>query len=109
MFNASEARDLVSKSFRTDAVQYAIASIERKIKDYASKGQRSCYVSFYSYPDGYNNFIQKYGSEHHNDYKEFDVEQEIKEYFSKNGFSFKLVTDDICGGVLQSPYWVICW
>ena len=109
MLLASEARELVKKSFRKDAVEDAIASIEKKIKNNAERGNRSCIVNFYSYPGGYNEFIQKYGKEHHDDYKHYNVEEEIREYFSKNGFTFKLVTDDICGGVRQDPYWTICW
>ena len=35
--------------------------------------------------------------------------EELREYFTKNGFTFKIVTDDICGGVRQDPYWIICW
>ena len=107
--NANEARELMGKSFRADAVQYAIKTTEDKIRDYATRGNRSCYISFYSHPGGYKNFIQKYGEEHHDDYKQYNVEKEIKEYFTKNGFAFKLVTDDICGGVRQDPYWTICW
>ena len=38
-----------------------------------------------------------------------EVEKELREYFTGNGFSFRYVTDDICGGVRQDPYWVICW
>lgn len=109
MFNVNEARELMNNSFRKNAVEDAIKCLEAKIKDSATRGNRSCYVSFYSYPGGYNDFIQKYGKEHHDDYKSYDVEKEIKEHFTKNGFTFRLVTDDVCGGVRQDPYWTICW
>ena len=106
---ANEAREMMNLSFRADAVQYAIATVEKKIKDYATRGNRNCYVSFYSHPGKYKDFTQKYGKEHHDYYKQYDVEPEIREHFTKNGFTFKLVTDDICGGVRQDPYWTICW
>ena len=107
--NVNKARELMKNSYRADAVQDAIATIEKKIKDYATRGNRNCYVSFYSHPGGHKDFIQKYGEEHHDDYKLYDVEQEIREYFTKNGFTFKLVTNDVCGGVRQDMYWTICW
>ena len=107
--NVSEARELMKNSFREDAVKDAIKYIENKIREYATKGNRNCIVSFYSHPGGFNDFIEKYGKEHQKDYKQFNVECEIKEYFTKNGFTFKLVTDDVCGGVRQDPYWTICW
>ena len=53
------------------------------------------------------NFRKKYGDSEK--YCEFNVEKELREYFTGNGFSFRYVTDDICGGVRQDPYWVICW
>ena len=107
---ANEARELMQNSYRTDAVQYAIASIEKKIRDYATRGNRSCIVSFYSHPGMYTDFVMKYGKERdENNYKQYDVESEIREHFTKNGFTFKLVTDDVCGGVRQDPYWTICW
>lgn len=106
---ANEARELMKDSFRTDAIQDAIATIEGNIKKYAAKGHRSCYVSFYSHPGGYNDFISKYGKEHHNDYKMYDVKEEVVEYFANNGFNFKYVTDCILGGVRQDPFWEICW
>ena len=107
--NVNEARELMKSSFREDAVTYAIKNLENKIREWATKGYRNCIVSFYSYPGGYNDFIQKYGEDNRNNHKQFNVEQEIKEHFTKNGFTFKLVTDDICGGVRQDPYWIICW
>ena len=109
MITANEARELMKKSFREDAINYGIQSIEKYIREYATQGKRNCIVSFYKYPYGYNDFIKKYGKEHHEDYRQYDVEIEIKEYFTKNGFCFKLIKDDICGGVRQDPYWVICW
>nr|DAW98060.1 MAG TPA: hypothetical protein [Bacteriophage sp.] len=39
----------------------------------------------------------------------YNIETELREYFTKNGFIFKRVTDDVCGGVRQDPYWIICW
>ena len=109
MINANEARELMKNSFRAEAVQYAIENISQYIKERATQGYRSCIVTFNKHPNTYANFIKKYGKERHDDYKTYDVEKEIKEHFTKQGFTFKLITDDICGGVRQSPYWTICW
>lgn len=91
---ASEALKLVNDSPRMEAVKKQIERMENKIKDYATSGQRSCFAEFYYYTP--NSSV-------------YNLEKEIKEHFTKNGFTFKLVTDDVCGGVLQSPYWIICW
>jgi hypothetical protein len=109
MITATEARALMSKSFREDAIQHAIKSIESNIKKYASEGKRYTIVTFNKFPGAYNDFIKKYGEERKGEYVTYDVEIEIKNYFEKNGFYFKLVKDDICGGVKQDPYWTICW
>lgn len=92
---ADEARKLMLESERKNAVDHKIKMIENKIRENAKRGNRSCIVSFFSYNSKSS--------------PEFDLETEIKEYFVGNGFSFKLITDDICGGVRQSPYWTICW
>ena len=59
------------------------------------------------HPGPFKEFQKKYGDSEK--YCEFNVEKELREYFTGNGFSFRYVTDDICGGVRQDPYWVICW
>lgn len=94
MLLASEALKMTNESPRTEAVKKQIKSMENKIKDFAERGHRSCIADFYYY---------------NKDFSGYNLEKEIKEYFTKNGFTFKYVTDDVCGGVLQSPYWIICW
>ena len=86
---ANEARELTNTSNRNYLVEKRINSIEERIRRSATEGYRKCVADFCSC--GYN------------------LEKEIKEHFNKNGFTFKLITDDVCGGVLQDPYWVICW
>lgn len=86
---ASEALELTNKSNRIEAIKKRIFYMEEKIKKNAKEGYRYCIADF------------KWGG--------YDLEKEIKEYFTKNGFTFKLITNDICGGVLQSPYWIVCW
>lgn len=90
---AEEILNMVNESPRTKAIEEQIERIENKIKKQASKGHRNCIAEFYYY------------SKEHS----YNLEKEIKEHFIKNGFTFELVTDDVCGGVLQSPYWIICW
>lgn len=107
---ASEALEITNaNNYKNDAIQYGIKEIEDKIKEYAKRGYRSCTISFYSHPYGYMNFVEKYGEENKEHYKLYNIETELREYFTKNGFAFKRVIDDICGGVRQDPYWTICW
>ena len=94
MLLASEVLKMMNESPRIEATKKQIERMEKKIKDYALRGHRSCIVDFYYY---------------NKDFSGYNLETEIKEYFTKNGFTFKLVTDDICGGVRQDPYWTICW
>lgn len=94
-------------SLRKNAVDYGIKTIEEKMMEYAKRGFRECYVSFNHHPGPFKEFQKKYGD--NEKYCEFNVEKELREYFTGNGFSFRYVTDDICGGVRQDPYWVICW
>ena len=108
--NANEARELMRQNcFKMDAIQYAIERIEQDITEHALKGNRCCLVTFNKHPYGYAKFVEKYGKDNVDNYKTYDVEQEVKEHFTKEGFEFKLIRDDICGGVRQDPYWVICW
>ncbi|MCB6806769.1 hypothetical protein PMN51_17740 [Blautia wexlerae] len=107
---ASEALSITNRNmYKTDAIEYGIKNLEEKIKRSAEKGYRKCIVDFCSFPYGYNDFVKKYGEENKEHHKLYEIEAELKEYFIKNGFTFKRVTDDICGGVLQAPYWIICW
>lgn len=107
---ASEALAITNvNNYKNDAVQYGIKELEEKIKEHAEKGYRNCIVSFYSHPYGYRDFIEKYGEENKEHYKLYNIETELREYFTKNGFTFKRVINDICGGVRQDPYWIICW
>lgn len=107
---ASEALSITNaNNYKNAAVQYGISNLEQKIRDCAEKGCRSCIVDFSTYPCGYNKFVEKYGEENSKWYKLYDIETELREYFTKNGFTFKKVVDDICGGVRQDPYWTICW
>lgn len=91
---ASEVLKMVNKSPRMEAIEKQIKRMEEKIKKNAMIGRRDCIADFYYY---------------NKDFSGYNLEKEIKEHFTKNGFTFKLVTDDVCGGVLQSPYWIICW
>ena len=105
-----EARALTEgNTYRTIAINYAISTIESTIRSRAEKGARSCIVDFMWHPNGFNKFIEQFGEDQKDRYVPFNVEQEVKEHFTRNGFSFKYVTDDICGGVRQDPYWIICW
>lgn len=107
---AQEALALTNtNSYRNDALAYGIADIESRIKRNAEAGKRSCLVGFRYHPGEYKKFEAKYGVDKRDDYCQYNVEREITEYFVKNGFSFKLITNDICGGVRQDPYWTICW
>ena len=94
MLLASEVLKMMNESPRIEATKKKIEQMEKKIKDHALRGYRSCIVDFYYY---------------NKDFSGYNLETEIKEYFTKNGFTFKLITDDICGGVRQDPYWTICW
>ena len=107
---ASEALAITNvNNYKNDAVKYGIKELEEKIIEYAENGYRNCIVSFYSHPYGYKDFVEKYGEKYKEHYKLYNIETELREYFTKNGFTFKRVTDDICGGVRQDPYWVIYW
>lgn len=90
---ASDVLKITNESPRMEAIKKQIEHMEEKIKKWATKGYRNCIADFYYYnkDGGYN------------------LETEIKEHFTNNGFTFKLITDDVCGGVRQSPYWIICW
>lgn len=94
MLLASEALKMTNNDNRMKALEEHILRMEEKIKTWATKGRRNCIVDFYYY---------------NKDFSGYNFENEVKEYFTKNGFTFKLITDDVCGGVLQSPYWIICW
>ena len=108
--NAKEMLELTNKNnFRKEAIEYAIKSLEDKMQIFASRGNRNCIVDFKSYPGGHKDFIEKHGKENESNYSKYDVEKEIREHFEGLGFKFKLITDDICGGVRQDPYWTICW
>ncbi len=107
---AQEALNVTnSNPYKNDAVAYGIKSIECRIKKYAEKGERSCLIDFCNHPGGYKDFESKYGTGKIDFYRQYNVEKELRDYFEGNGFRFKLVTDDICGGVRQDPYWIICW
>ena len=73
-----------SYSLRKDAVDYGIKTIEEKMTEYAKRGLRECYVSFHYHPGPFKEFKEKYGDSE--EYREFDVEKEIREYFTGNGF-----------------------
>lgn len=94
MLLASEVLKMTNDDNRMKALEKHIVCMEEKIKKWATKGRRNCIADFYYY---------------NKDFSGYNFENEVKEYFTKNGFTFKLITDDVCGGVLQSPYWIICW
>lgn len=98
-----------TNSYRNDALAYGIADIESRIKRNAEVGKRSCLVNFWYHPRGYKEFEAKYGVDKTDDYHQYNIEEALREHFVKNGFKFKLIRDDICGGVRQDPYWIICW
>ncbi len=108
---AQEALNITkSNPYKEDAVLYAIKNIEESIRKSAENGNRSCMVDFRAYPGRCQDFCSRYGEDKRADfYRAYDVETEVREYFTKNGFSFRLVTDLVLGGVRQSPFWEICW
>ena len=107
---AKDAAEIaMSNDYRKDAAECAICTIEKRIKSHAENGERSCLIDFWAHPFGYLEFEKKYGSDKRDFYKQYDVEKEIRKYFESKGFVFKLVTDFICGGVRQAPFWTICW
>lgn len=107
---ASEMLQLTnSNSYKQDAVNEAIKRTKDKIKNCAQRGERSCYIDFGCMPGGYQDFIDKYGKEAHDQYRRYDVETELRNYFSNEGFSFRRVSDLVLGGVRQDPFWKICW
>lgn len=91
---ASDVLKITNESPRMEAIKKQIEHMEEKIKKWATKGHRYCIADFYYY---------------NKDFSGYNLEKEIKEYFKNNGFTFKLITDDVCCGVRQSPYWIICW
>lgn len=110
MITAEEMRSISNQnSFRVDAIESAISRLEDRIRTIAKTGERSCFADFYSYPGAYAEFAKKYGPDSISDYKQYNVEEEVKAHFEKAGFTFKLIKDDICGGVRQDPYWVVYW
>ena len=68
MITATEARALMEKSFREDAVKHAIKCIEDSIRERAIKGERHTTVTFNKFPGVYNDFIKKYGEERKAEY-----------------------------------------
>lgn len=108
---AIEALELTNNNhYKKDAIEYGIKTIESEIKEYATKGERSCIIRFLHHPGAYRrDFVPKYGEENKEHHKLYNVERELREYFTSQGFTFRLVTNDICGGVRQDPYWTICW
>lgn len=107
---AEEARRISNENtYREDAVRYGIEEMNKKIERVVLEGRRDCMADFYNFPCGYKDFEKKYGKENRGEYKRYNIETEIREYFTKNGFLFKYITDDVCGGVKQDPYWKICW
>lgn len=110
MITAEEMRNLSQSNYRKDAIKTAIEHIENNMKRAAKNQRRETFVSFYEFPGNCDDFCNKYGEAARKEYyRTYNVEQEVKEAFKRQGFSFKLITDDICGGVRQDPYWVICW
>lgn len=110
MLMASEALEITNKNtYKMDAVIYGIKCLENKIRKYAKSGKRNCIVEFYVFPDTHKKFISKYGTENEKYYKGYDIETELKSYFENNGFRFKRIVGEVCGGVVQAPYWIICW
>lgn len=107
---AKDAAEIaMSNYYRKDAAEYAICTIEKRIRSYAEKGERECLIDFWNHPFGYLDFEKKYGKDKRDFYKQYNVEKEVREYYESKGFIFKLVTDFICGGVRQDPFWVIRW
>ena len=115
MITAYEAANIADKCpLKNAAIAYVIALTEKKIRQAAEKGYHSCSVDFTVYPDEPSAFDIKFDSfAHANDgldisetdiSQEFNVEKEVKEYFSKYGFTFMLVQESAL-----SSHWEICW
>lgn len=89
-----------------EAVEYGIKLLEEKIRDAALSGERECTIAnFYAPPGPSKEFFKKHGEEAK--YKFYDVEKDMKKYFTKNGFRFEYITNTVCGGAYQDPYWVV--
>ena len=82
---ASEALAITNvNNYKNDAVKYGIKELEEKIIEHAEKGYRNCIVSFYSHPYGYKDFVEKYGEKYKEHYKLYNIETELREYFTKS-------------------------
>ena len=107
---ASEALAITNNNiYKMEAVQCGIENLEKRIKRAALNGLRNCIVDFDSYPCNIADFLAKHGEENREAFKHYNIECELREHFTKNGFKFKYVTDAVSGGVRQDPYWIICW
>lgn len=107
----AEQMKILSKEnrYKKDAFESAKEYMEREIKFYARKGKRSRLIDFEWLPGRRDDFLKKYGEEQKDEYRHYNIEEELREYFGKEGFTFKHVTDAVSGGVRQDPYWIICW
>lgn len=103
---ATEARALSERNaYKSEAIEEGIKDINEKIKEHAAKGDDKCCISFYHYPGAYKDFIAKHGINANKNYKVFNIEAELKEYFTKpeQGYTFRYVTNGYSG------FWEICW
>ena len=107
---ADQMRTLSEENlYKKDAFEYAKQETKRLIELYAKKGERSCPINFAYVPGNKGVFLEKYGEQNEREWRSYDVEQEMREYFENEGFTFKYITNEINGGVRQDPYWRICW
>ena len=95
--------------YKKDAFEFEKEYMKRKIELYAKRGERSCLIDFECLPGKRSDFLKKYGEKQKDEYRHYNIEEELREYFGKEGFAFKHVTDAVSGGVRQDPYWIICW
>ncbi len=108
--NATEALSITKQNpYRQDAVKYDIETIERHVREQAGGGFRKCTVRMYAFPGGFLDFEAKYGELHRSEYKQYSIEDEIREYARQNGYVLRFVEDCVLGGVPQDPFWEISW
>lgn len=103
-------KESINSIYKASAIQYGIEEVKKRIRRAELEGCSNCVVWFYSFPcDTYREFIEKYGEENKKEFREYNIETELREYFTRCGFTFERVTDDVWCGVKQAPYWIICW
>lgn len=107
---ADQMRTLSKENpYKKEAFECAKQYTKRLIESYAKNGKRSCPITFECVPGNKGIFLEKYGEQNEREWRRYDIEQEMREYFENEGFTFKYITNAINGGVRQDPYWTICW